>query len=195
MKPNPTKWSYGPLLVTSRGSTLHAWVETCSNSAFRSNPGDADPFSKTSWRSYMCHDQKSRFYWGMGILRPLIGNPYNGYINPYGLGLMSLSPIIWKCHGSWSTLAHMKKIDISPAGQELLFLRQSVSKRATKITRGPLLSIESWLFNEGILLISGFMKQSNHITKGRKFHLPTYTLNKQPKKLVPTIFQNGCFQK
>ncbi len=24
------------------------------------------------------------------------GNPYNGYINPYGLGLMSLSPIIWK---------------------------------------------------------------------------------------------------
>ena len=24
------------------------------------------------------------------------GNPYNGYIKPYGLGLMSLSPIIWK---------------------------------------------------------------------------------------------------
>ena len=27
-------------------------------------------------------------------------NRCNGYINPYGLGLMSLSPIIWKCHGS-----------------------------------------------------------------------------------------------
>ena len=30
------------------------------------------------------------------VIQPLIGNPYNGYINPYGLGLMSLSPIIWK---------------------------------------------------------------------------------------------------
>ncbi len=28
-------------------------------------------------------------------------------INPYGLGLMSLSPIIWKCHGSWSTRSHI----------------------------------------------------------------------------------------
>ena len=34
------------------------------------------------------------------VIQPLIRNPYNGYINPYGLGLMSLSPIIWKCHGS-----------------------------------------------------------------------------------------------
>ena len=33
---------------------------------------------------------------GMGNLPPLIGNPFNGYINPYGIGLMSLSPIIWK---------------------------------------------------------------------------------------------------
>ena len=33
---------------------------------------------------------------GMGDLPPLNRNPYNGYINPYGLGLMSLSPIIWK---------------------------------------------------------------------------------------------------
>ena len=30
------------------------------------------------------------------VIQPLIGNPYDGYINPYGLGLMSLSPIIWK---------------------------------------------------------------------------------------------------
>ena len=34
----------------------------------------------------------------MGDLQSLIGNPYNynGYINPYGIGLMSLSPTIWK---------------------------------------------------------------------------------------------------
>ena len=36
---------------------------------------------------------------GMAI-PPLIGNPYNGALYPYGLGLMSLSPIIWKNHGS-----------------------------------------------------------------------------------------------
>ena len=30
-----------------------------------------------------------------------------GPINPYGIGLMSLSPIIWKCHGSWSTRSHI----------------------------------------------------------------------------------------
>ena len=44
------------------------------------------------------------------VIQPLIGNPYNiynGYINPYGLGLMSLSPIIWKCHGSLDPIAHM----------------------------------------------------------------------------------------
>ena len=36
---------------------------------------------------------------GMGDIQPLIGNPgilIMGPINPYGLGLMSLSPIIWK---------------------------------------------------------------------------------------------------
>ena len=30
----------------------------------------------------MCHGQKSRFYWDK-LIPPLIGNPYNGYINPY----------------------------------------------------------------------------------------------------------------
>ena len=30
-----------------------------------------------------------------------------GPITPYGIGLLSLSPIIWKCHGSWSTRAQM----------------------------------------------------------------------------------------
>ena len=29
------------------------------------------------------------------VIQPLIGNPYNGYINPYGLGLMFPSPIIY----------------------------------------------------------------------------------------------------
>ena len=34
------------------------------------------------------------------------GNPYNWVLNPYGLGLIFPSPIIWKCHGSWSTRSH-----------------------------------------------------------------------------------------
>ncbi len=41
-----------------------------------------------------CAMVKSRYIWGWSS-HLLIGNPYNGYINPYGLGLMSLSPIIW----------------------------------------------------------------------------------------------------
>ena len=42
---------------------------------------------------------KVAFFWGWS--GPTFNrNPYNGYINPYGIGLMSLSPIIWKCHGS-----------------------------------------------------------------------------------------------
>ena len=45
---------------------------------------------------------------GMGDLQPLIGNPYNGYINPYELGLMSLSPTIWKCHGSLDPIARLE---------------------------------------------------------------------------------------
>ena len=44
----------------------------------------------------ICAMVESRVLLGMGDLPPLIGNPYNGYINPYGIGLMSLSPIIWK---------------------------------------------------------------------------------------------------
>ena len=31
----------------------------------------------------MCHGQGCRVFLGMGDLQPLIGNPYNGYINPY----------------------------------------------------------------------------------------------------------------
>ena len=30
------------------------------------------------------------------VIQPLIGNPYNGYIGAPTIGLMSLSPIIWK---------------------------------------------------------------------------------------------------
>ena len=39
---------------------------------------------------------------GINVVFPplMTGNPYNRYINPYGLGLMSLSPIMWKFHGS-----------------------------------------------------------------------------------------------
>ena len=32
---------------------------------------------------YMCHGQARRVLLGIGDLPPLIGNPYNGYINPY----------------------------------------------------------------------------------------------------------------
>ena len=31
----------------------------------------------------MCHGQGCRVFLGMGDLPPLIGNPYNGYINTY----------------------------------------------------------------------------------------------------------------
>ena len=34
------------------------------------------------------------------VIPPLIGNPYNGYINPYVIRLMSLSPDIWFHNGS-----------------------------------------------------------------------------------------------
>ena len=49
-----------------------------------------------SRNSHMCHGQKSRFF-GDKLIPPLIGILISwGPINPYGLGLMSLSPIIWK---------------------------------------------------------------------------------------------------
>ena len=43
---------------------------------------------------------------------PLYGkrDPYHSHIfrdSNMGVGLMSLSPIIWKCHGSWSTRSHI----------------------------------------------------------------------------------------
>ena len=61
---------------------------------------------------------KKKSIWAM-VTKPLYwgwsshfkkGNPYNvGFLNPYGLGLMSSHPLlIWKCHGSWTTLANMK---------------------------------------------------------------------------------------
>ena len=34
-------------------------------------------------RRHICAMVKSRVFLGMGDLPPLIGNPYNGYINPY----------------------------------------------------------------------------------------------------------------
>ena len=33
--------------------------------------------------SYMCQGLSQLLVLGMGNLQPLIGNPYNGYINPY----------------------------------------------------------------------------------------------------------------
>ena len=46
---------------------------------------------------HMCHGQKSRLL-GMVIPPVMTESLFHGYIN--GIGLMSLSPIIWKCHGS-----------------------------------------------------------------------------------------------
>ena len=41
------------------------------------------------------------------VIQPLMtGILIMGNINPYGLGLMSLSPIIWKCHVSLDPIAH-----------------------------------------------------------------------------------------
>ena len=43
----------------------------------------------------MCHGQARR-YIGDGKIPSLVGNPYNGYFLTPTIGLMSLSPIIWK---------------------------------------------------------------------------------------------------
>ena len=41
------------------------------------------------------------FYWGWELIPPFNRESlFHGYINHYGIGLMSLSPIIWKFHGS-----------------------------------------------------------------------------------------------
>ena len=50
------------------------------------------------WHHLICARVDQRVVLGMGDLPPLIGNPYNGYIGAPTIGLMSLSPIIWK---SW----------------------------------------------------------------------------------------------
>ena len=34
-------------------------------------------------RTRMCHGQGCRVFFGDKLIPPLIGNPYNGYINPY----------------------------------------------------------------------------------------------------------------
>ena len=47
---------------------------------------------------YLCHGQKSRFF-GDGKPPTFNRKPYNWYIRPI-IGLIFLSPIIWKCHGS-----------------------------------------------------------------------------------------------
>ena len=48
----------------------------------------------------MCHGQKSRFFLGVSLIPPLMTEILIswGPINPYVIGLMSLSSITWKCH-------------------------------------------------------------------------------------------------
>ena len=56
---------------------------------------------------YICAMVKSRY---IGDGHPTFNkNPYNGYINPYGIGLMSLSPIIWKYRELIDPIAHIWK--------------------------------------------------------------------------------------
>ena len=70
------------------------------------------------------------------VITPFNRNPYNGYINPYGLGLMSLSPIIWKCHGSWSTRSHIYTILtinlVVPMGSDLYTEQMQTSGSSEK---------------------------------------------------------------
>ena len=75
-----------------------------------SNPPDKSPqnfrhlFSnfegehlKKITKNHLCHGQGCRDFLGMGDLPPLMTESLEwGPINPYGLGLMSLSPIVWK---------------------------------------------------------------------------------------------------
>ena len=43
-----------------------------------------------------CRGQGCPRFLGDKLIPSFNRNPYNGYINPYETGLMSLSPIIWK---------------------------------------------------------------------------------------------------
>ena len=62
--------------------------------------------SKAAWNRRNLWSFKG---WGWETSHLNNRNPY--FMGPYkprsGLGLMSLSPIIWKCHGSWSTRSHI----------------------------------------------------------------------------------------
>ena len=42
-----------------------------------------DHVSRFTGQGQVCYGQGCRVFLGMGDLPPLIGNPYNGYINPY----------------------------------------------------------------------------------------------------------------
>ena len=49
----------------------------------------------------------------MGILPPLIGNPYNGYINPYYW--VDDHPLLYGNNGSLDPSTHQQKQQTSPA--------------------------------------------------------------------------------
>ena len=64
------------------------------------------------WRGISPTDQSFSLVLGSKLLvlgmviQPLIGNPYNGYINPYYW--VDDHPLLYGNNGSWSTLAHFK---------------------------------------------------------------------------------------
>ena len=65
-----------------------------------------DHFSDPLIYTHMCHGQGCRYIWD-GHPTWKIGNPYfMGPYRPLLSGWFFPSPIIWKCHGSWSTRLH-----------------------------------------------------------------------------------------
>ena len=85
------------------------------NQQITSRHGMASPPRVTRQHNVsMCARVNQLLVLGMGNLQPLMTGIRISWVysNPYGLGLMSLSPIIWKCHGSL-TLAHVS-IKVGP---------------------------------------------------------------------------------
>ena len=62
-----------------------------------SGGGTLGLFDENPWLENVPWSRLSRFFWDKRDLPPLMTESlFHGYINPYGIGLMSLSPIIWK---------------------------------------------------------------------------------------------------
>ena len=68
------------------------------------------PEGVVGWPSKMAHDvsqalNSTPWSLGMGNLQPLVGNPYNGYINPYYW--VDDHPLLYGNDGSLDPIAHV----------------------------------------------------------------------------------------